>query len=159
MFADKPDLRLHDTLRLSASGIAKVLGDLESLVLQTVWDLSIPSTARQVHEKVIEVHEVQLHTVITVLNKLVGKRLLRRDKIDHLLHYEALMSEEEFTSHASRRAIEGVLSLSPNLVAASFVDVLAERDPDQLAELADLIQQKLNGGSEPSPSGNITSND
>ena len=159
MFEDKPDLRLHDTLRLSASGIAKVLGDLETLVLQTIWDLATPSTARQVHEKVVMVHEVQLHTVITVLNKLVSKRLLRRDKVDHLLHYEAVMSEAEFTSHASRRAIEGVLSLSPNLVAASFVDVLAERDPDQLAELAELIQLKLNGSSETSASDDITPND
>lgn len=138
-----PDVRLHDTLRLSASGVAKVLGDLEALVLQSVWDLGRPATARQVHERVVHVHDVQLHTVITVLNKLVDKGLLRREKLESLLHYDAVMNESEFMAHASRRAVEGVLSLSPNLVATSFVDVLAERDPEQLAELAALIQRKL----------------
>ncbi len=148
MFPDKLDVQLHDTIRLSANGMAKVLGDLETLVMQTVWELSVPSTARQVHERVVAVHDVQLHTVITVLNKLVSKRLLGRNKHESLLHYEALVNEEEFMNHASRFAIEGVLSLSPNLVAASFVDVLAERDPDQLAELAELIRQKLEGNSD-----------
>ena len=137
------DFKLHDTLRLSASGVAKVLGDLETLVLRCVWELKEPVTARQVHERVADVHDVQLHTVITVLNKLVEKGVLRRDKIDNLLHYQAVMNEAEFMAHASRRAVEGVLSLSPNLVATSFVDVLAERDPAQLAELAELIQRKL----------------
>jgi predicted transcriptional regulator len=137
------DVRLHDTLRLSANGVAKVLGDLEALVLQTVWDLNHPATARQVHEQVANVHDVQLHTVITVLNKLVDKGVLRRKKIDSIFHYDAVMNEQEFIAHASRRAVEGVLSLSPSLVATSFVDVLAEQDPEQLAELAALIQRKL----------------
>lgn len=145
MLSEELDVQLHDTFRLSASGVAKVLGDLETLVLQTVWGLDTPSTARQVHEKVVEIHDVQLHTVITVLNKLVSKRLLTRSKVDNLLHYQASVTEKELMSHASRKAVEGVLALSPNLVAASFVDVLAEQDLDQLAELGELIRMKLMG--------------
>ncbi len=141
--APMTDPRLHDTLRLSANGVAKVLGDLEAIVLQAVWELQTPSSARQVHVQVVFVHDVQLHTVITVLNKLVDKGLLHRKKVQSLLHYEAVMNEADFMAHVSRRAIEGVLALSPNLVASSFVDVLAEQDPAQLAQLAELIRKKL----------------
>ena len=147
--AQKPQLsaaaapRLHDTVRLSADGLAKVLGDLEARVMRAVWVLAQPSTARAVHAEVFRTHEVALLTVVTVLNKLVTKRMLKRKSRDGLLHFEATMGESAFMAHASRRVVEGILSFGPDAVAASLVDVLAERDPAQLAELARLIQQRL----------------
>ncbi|HYW08957.1 MAG TPA: BlaI/MecI/CopY family transcriptional regulator [Longimicrobium sp.] len=136
-------LRLQDTVRLSAEGLAKVLGDLEARVMNAVWELAKPASARTVHERVIRDHGVAIHTVITVLNKLVDKGLLRREKREDLLHYEACLSEENFRGQASRRLMEGILSFGPEAVTASFVDILADRDPEQLAELARLVQRRL----------------
>ncbi|MEX2154217.1 MAG: BlaI/MecI/CopY family transcriptional regulator [Gemmatimonadaceae bacterium] len=140
---DKRLPRLQDTVRLSADGLAKVLGDLEARVMQTVWRIGAPASAREVHERVTRDHKVELLTVITVLNKLVTKGLLSRAKRDELFHYQARLSEQEFMTHASRKVVEGILSLAPDAVAASLVDVLAERDPDQLAELAKLIRKRM----------------
>lgn len=81
--------------------------------------------------------------MITVLNKLVAKGVLSRAKQNDLFHYRARLSKEEFMASASRRIMEGILSLSPNAVAASLVDVLAERDPKQLAELGRLVRRRL----------------
>lgn len=135
--------RMQDTIRLSAEGLAKVLGDLEARVMRAVWDLGKPSPARAVHARVTRYHKVALLTVITVLNKLVAKGLLRRAKRNDLLHYEARFDEHEFLAQASRRVVEGVLSLGPDAVAASLVDVLAERDPERLAELGRLVRRRL----------------
>jgi predicted transcriptional regulator len=135
--------RLQDTIRLSAEGFAKVLGDLEARVMRVVWDLGRPASARVVHERVIREHGVALLTVITVLNKLVEKRLLRRDKQDDLLHYEAAWSEEDFRAHAARRVVEGILSFGPAALASSFIDALAEHDPDQLADLERMIHERM----------------
>ena len=135
--------RLQDTIRLSADGLAKVLGDLEARVMRAVWDLGIPAPARTVHGRVTRQHKVELLTVITVLNKLVAKGLLRRAKRNDLLHYEARLDEQEFLARASRRVVEGVLSLGPDAVAASLVDVLAERDPERLAELGRLVRRRM----------------
>lgn len=134
---------LQDTVRLSAKGLAKVLGDLEARVLRAIWDLGCPSTAREVHVRVFRRHKVELLTVVTVLNKLVGKCILSRAKRDDLLHYSARFTEEEFMAMASRRVVEGILSFGPEAVSASFVDILAERDPEQLAELGRLIRRRL----------------
>jgi predicted transcriptional regulator len=138
-----PELRLQDTLRLSAEGVAKVLGDLEARVMHVVWAMDTPAAARAVHEKIIEDHPVAIHTVITVLNKLVAKGLLCRKKLGEVFHYRACFSEAEFRQEMSRRAVEGILSLGPQAVAASFVDVLAERNPEQLASLMRLIQERM----------------
>lgn len=137
--------RLQDTVRLSAEGLAKVLGDLEARVMAAVWELESPSPARTVHDVVTRDHSVSTLTVITVLNKLVAKGLLRRKTRDGLLHYEAVMTEDAFMAHASRRVVEGILSFGPEAVAASLVDVLAEQDPEQLEELARLIRRRLDG--------------
>lgn len=138
-----PSLRLQDTVRLSASGLAKVLGDLEARIMQVMWDIGRPAPARHVHERIARDHTVAIHTVITVLNKLVEKGLLRREKRDELLHYEAALTEADFRAQASRQVVEGILSFGPDAVTASFVDVLAERAPGQLAELGRLIEQRL----------------
>lgn len=135
--------RLQDTVRLSADGLAKVLGDLEARVLRVVWDLAVPVPARVVYERVAEDHPVAPLTVITVLNKLVDKHILERHKEQDLYHYSALMGETAFMAHASRRVVEGILSFQPEAVTASMVDVLAERDPEQLAALARLIRRRM----------------
>jgi len=134
--------RLPDTVRLSAAGLAKVLGDLEARVMRAVWRLGEPAPARRVYDQVVREHSVALLTVVTVLNKLAAKGLLVRRRKGDLLHYEARLSEEAFLARASRRAVEGILSLAPAAVAASFVDVLAERNPAQLAALERLIRRR-----------------
>lgn len=141
--------RLQDTVRLSADGLAKVLGDLEARVMRTAWEIGRPAPAREVHEHVVREHGVTIHTVITVLNKLVAKGLLHREKKDDLLHYRPLLAEEEFLAQASRRVVNGILSLGREAVTASFVDVLAENDPRQLEELSRLVQKRIRDRDEP----------
>lgn len=140
---------LQDTVRLSAEGIAKVLGDLEARIMRVMWEFRRPVPARAVHERVLEEHRVALLTVVTVLNKLVAKGLLSRAKQDGLLHYRARCSQEEFIARTSRRVVEGILSFGPDAVAASFVDVLAERDPARLEDLARLIRERLDEQEDP----------
>ena len=141
--APPESMRLQDTVRLSADGLAKVLGQLEARVMQAVWQIGRPVPARAVHEVVAREHRVALLTVVTVLNKLVVKGILTRAKREDLLHYEARISEEAFTAHASRRLVEGILSLNSQAVAVSLVDVLAEHDPEQLTELGRLVKARL----------------
>ena len=135
--------QLQDTVRLSADGLAKVLGHLEARVMRAVWRIGEPAPVRAIHAEVVREHSVALLTVTTVLNKLTTKKLLNRRRRANLLHYEARLSEQEFLAQASRRVMEGIVSLAPEAMASSFVDVLAERDPEQLAELARLIRRRL----------------
>lgn len=135
--------KLPATMKLSGDGVGTILGQLESRLMRLCWDAQQPLTARQIHELLRIKHPVSPLTSTTVLNRLVEKRLLERERIDGRLHFRARVNESSFVSQASRRAVEGLLSLGAEAVTASFVDVLAERDPAQLAELARLIRQKL----------------
>lgn len=135
--------RIQDTVRLTADGLAKVLGDLETRVMQVVWAIGRPVSARAVHERVLVDHKVAIYTVITVLNKLVEKGHLLREKQGDLYHYNARMTEQQFRGWASRRVVEGILSMGPEAVTASLVDILAEHDPERLTELSRLVLQRI----------------
>lgn len=135
--------RLQDTVRLSAHGLAKVLGDLEARILRAIWTIGTPVTARDVHDHIVNAHDVSPITTITVLNRLVVKRVLRKSKQHGLIHFSARLTESEFMAQVSRRVVEGILSFGPDAVASSFVDVVAEQDPEKLEALAQLIQQRL----------------
>jgi len=147
--SDASSPRLHNTVRLSAHGLAKVLGDLEARILRAVWTLGTPATAREVHDHIVSAHDVSPLTTITVLNRLVVKRVLRRSKQQGRIHFVARLTESEFMAQVSRRVVEGILSFGPDAVASSFVDVVAAQDPKKLEELAELVQRRLqarNGG-------------
>ncbi len=135
--------RLQRTLRIDARGLAKVLGDLEARVMAAVWEMKCDAPARSIHERVARRHPVQLLTVVTVLNKLVAKGLIRRARREGLLHFGPRYSRPEFDAYVSRRLVEGVLGFSRDLVTASLVDVLAETDPDALEELSRLVNSRL----------------
>lgn len=130
-------------MKLSGNGVGLVLGELESRLMRLCWDADRPLTAREIHERLREEHPVSPLTSTTVLNRLVRKGLLRRARVDGRLHFSARVDESAFVSQASRRAVEGILSLGTEAVTASIVEVLAERDPEQLEELARLIRRRL----------------
>lgn len=136
-------VRLQDTVRLTAAGAGMLLGDLEHRILEAAWCLGRPATARELHEHVARTHDVVYITSVTVANRLVEKGILRRAKQDELYHYVATLSREEFSVKASRHVVQRIVDLGSSAVSASLVDVLAERDPAQLAELGRLVRRKL----------------
>lgn len=142
-FRNRKSPKLQDTVRLSANGVAKVLGDLETRIMRVLWDLQCAAPAKLVHAEVAKTHPISPLTVITVLNRMAEKGILRRSKKSELLHYETRMTESEFMTLASRHVVEGVFGFEPDAVATSFVDVWAERDPDRLDSLRRLIDKRI----------------
>lgn len=134
----------QETLRLTASGAGMLLGDLEYVLMEAAWALGRPATARELHARIVKSRPIENITVVTVLNRLVAaKRLMKRAKIDDIFHYAPTLSRDVFLQRASRHVMERVLALGADAVSASIVDVLAERDPEQLAALGRLVRRKL----------------
>lgn len=136
-------VRLQDTVRLTAAGAGMLLGDLEHRILEAAWLLNRPVSARELHDKVAKTHDVVYITSVTVANRLVEKGILQREKRNEIFHYTATMTRDEFSARASRHVVQRIVDLGSTAVSASLVDVLAERDPEQLAELGRLVRRKL----------------
>lgn len=69
------------------------LGELERAAMEAVWDAG-PSTARQVADR-LEDRGLAYTTVLTVLGRLEGKGLLRRERSGRAHTYDAVASRED----------------------------------------------------------------
>ena len=137
----KPDI--GKLFRPGATGLARVLGELEAAVMEVVW--SAPEadwTAREVSEQVGPDRDVKHITVVTVLNNLWRKGLLRRRKRQGVLRYGAAVERQDFLERISREVAEGMLELAPEIAVISFVDAVSRSGPEALDELRRLIAEQ-----------------
>jgi predicted transcriptional regulator len=87
-------------------------GELESLVLETLWDANQPLTSNQVLEAVSSEGDLALTTVLTVLSRLMEKDLVERLPAEGRGYlFRASNSREE---HAAAQLLE-ILEGSENL--------------------------------------------
>ncbi|MFV2008101.1 MAG: BlaI/MecI/CopY family transcriptional regulator, partial [Longimicrobiales bacterium] len=75
---------------------------------------------------------VKYVTVLTVLNNLARKGLLRRERGGRALVFEPVESREEFVTSVSEEVIRGLLDLSPRIAVSSFVGNLGVLSPETL---------------------------
>lgn len=128
------------SFRPSREGLARVLGELEAEVMEFLWNgRAEPRSGRAVAENVGRRRGVKYITVVTVLNNLCKKGLLRREKEGRAYVYEPVLEREEFLGRVSREVFSGMVRLGPDVAVNSFVEVLAELRPDQL----DALREKL----------------
>jgi predicted transcriptional regulator len=110
------------------------LGPLEAEVMELVWAAERPLTVRDVLERVNAKRSPQLAytTVMTVMNRLVGKDVLRRTRAGRGYAYEATASDP------AALAVRNVMRDYGDAAMARFVEE-AKGDPRALRRLQRLL--------------------
>jgi predicted transcriptional regulator len=134
--------RLH-SFKLDQRGLARVFGELEAEIMDVVWRLGEPTVA-EVCEALGP--DMNYKTVMTVMNRLVAKRVLVRRRSGRAFVYVAAESREAFLSKVSRLVVEGLLQDFGAVAVAQFVDALDTVDPALVAELAAQVRARSTGG-------------
>lgn len=118
------------------------LGALEREVMEFLWRKG-EATVREAHEEIRRKRDLAYTTVMTVMTRLLDKKILcRKELTDGSFLYKPCLSREEFYIKTSR-AIFGELIRSFGPVAvAQFVDVVEEVDPRQLEALRRALKKK-----------------
>jgi predicted transcriptional regulator len=73
-------------------------GDLEREVMQVLWQVGELMTVRQVHERLSRRRELAYTTVMTVLDRLAKKGMVRQEKDGRAYRYGPAQSREEMTA-------------------------------------------------------------
>ncbi|MFQ5736660.1 MAG: BlaI/MecI/CopY family transcriptional regulator [Thermodesulfobacteriota bacterium] len=131
-------------------GLGKVLGSLEQEIMEVLWD-SPGATGKEVLEEIRRSRSIAVTTVFTVLERLVKKGLVRKSKGESVFTFEPVQTRDELASVVSREVLKGVFDLWSGTAMASFVDIVASKDPEELERLSCLISSKkeeLEKGSE-----------
>lgn len=133
---------LNDPIRRARpekTGVRAPLGDLEMAVMQHIWACPHDGClAADVQQALERVRPLALTTILTTLDRLCKKGILRRERDGKAYRYWATVNERDL----QQRIVEGVLSnltaQFPQAVAAYFA---RREDAGKAGPLADLAQR------------------
>ena len=124
---------------LDSRGIARVLGELETRIMEAIWRLGAPTI-----NDIMDTLDPAPHykTVLTVANRLVQKGLLTREPTDdRALAFRATEPREAFVQRISASLASGLVGDFGHHALAQFVRAAEAVDPAYLDELQRLVQQ------------------
>lgn len=127
--------------RSGLKGLDKVLGHLEHEVMDVLWTTD-GATGKEVLAEISRTRKIAVTTVFTVLERLTKKGLVKKTKGESFYIFSPVYSKEEFAGMVSEEVLKGVIDLWSGSAVASFVDILAEKDPEELDRLSKLISTK-----------------
>ena len=104
-------------------------GELESLVMNVLWDSTGALTPAAVRER-LEPRDLAYTTVMTILVRLLDKGLVERDRAGRAYAYRPRQSREERAAQRMRELLTATGDHS--VVLSQFV---ASLPPEQVAEL------------------------
>jgi predicted transcriptional regulator len=115
--------------------VVRSLGDLESAIMDRLWSYHRPASVRDVLEDLRRGREIAYTTVMTVMDKLYKKGLLKRHPQGKAYVYEPLISKEAYTAQQMRET----LARSGNQ-AATLVHFLERLNPEESRALEAALQ-------------------
>ncbi|SEG91692.1 Predicted transcriptional regulator [Nonomuraea solani] len=115
--------------------MARGLGELESTIMDRMWAIKEPASVRDVLEHLRKDRALAYTTVMTVMDKLHTKGLLKRRPVGRAYIYEAVSSKEAYTAEVMRES----LARSGNQ-AATLVHFLERLTPEEASALEAALQ-------------------
>ena len=137
--------RRINAFRLRNRGLERVLGSLEALVMEVMWEASGPMTIRDVTDRLQRKQPFAFTTVMTVMNRLVQKRLLVRSGSKGSYTYRPAVSRDAFVRDLTVHVTTGLVRDFGGLAVSQFVEALAEEDPAALAQLERALRLRRSG--------------
>lgn len=111
-----------------------LLGDLEHAIMDVVWSRSELSV-REVLEALRLDRRPAYTTVMTVMNRLVQKGMLKRKSDGQSFHYSPATTKAAYLERTSRQVVSRFIKAFGDVAIAQFIDVLDDVDPKKLAAL------------------------
>jgi predicted transcriptional regulator len=124
----------------SASGGLPVLGELETAVLDYLWDRA-EAAVKDVHRDLGVGRGISVSTIQSTLERLHRKGLARRERVSHAYRYEPALSREQFRARAVAVAAGELRGATASGALAAFVDHVADADHKNLDRLEALIKK------------------
>jgi predicted transcriptional regulator len=126
----------------SRDGLVKVLGPLETEIMQVVWQ-DERSTVKKVHRKLSQQREIAYTTVMTTMSRLAEKGVLNRHREGLAYVYTPAITEDEFVTMVVQQVLDGLLEDYSDTAVDYMIDYLARHDPNELKKLQRSLQSRL----------------
>jgi predicted transcriptional regulator len=124
------------------------LGELERSVMEQLWSASAPTSVREVHVALSRDRDLAYTTVMTVLDRLAKKGLVRRERDGRAYLYQPEQTRDELVAEVMHTALEGdAADRTAALVA--FVGRVTPAEAAAMREALSLLENEHEGSSRP----------
>ncbi|HFR4149162.1 BlaI/MecI/CopY family transcriptional regulator [Bacillus cereus] len=126
--------------RLNEKGLNHFFGPLEAKIMEIIWSTE-GITIKEVQQRLSEESPVNFNTVMTVMNRLVGKLHLEKQTVKRSGIYRAIQTKEEFLSNQTKKMTQELVGEFGDLVVTHMIDELEQADPNLIKKLEDKLNQ------------------
>ena len=119
-------------------------GDLQEEIMRIVWRLG-EATVDDVRAAQPKRHRCAYTTIQTVLNRLVDRELLERERRGKAFVYRAAYDESELLARSIGRRLAGASVDARRAVLLNLVEALDAEELDDVARLANRIKRERKG--------------
>jgi predicted transcriptional regulator len=102
----------------------RIFGSLEAEIMPIMWRRET-ATVKQVHREIVDWRDLAYTTVMTTMERLTEKGVLKREKRGLAYVYTLAHSREEYAAQAVRQIIEQVLDGDATALVGTSIEVIA----------------------------------
>ncbi|MBI4407608.1 MAG: BlaI/MecI/CopY family transcriptional regulator, partial [Candidatus Kerfeldbacteria bacterium] len=118
----------------------KPLGELEQNIMDVVWKKR-SATVRCVFEQLVKQRIIAYTTVMTTMDRLSKKGILKRSKIGKAYAYQSVQTEADLSLSTTKAMIDMLVRRYGDLAIAQFVDTVDQINAEKFAELKRLVNE------------------
>jgi predicted transcriptional regulator len=118
-------------------GCVARLGNLERDVMDLVWSAPEPVTVREVHDTLTRDRDIAYTTVMTVLDRLAKKSVVRRVRDGRAYRYQAVAGKDQLIADLMREALDDAGNRANR--AAALVRFVDQASPEEAAALREAL--------------------
>ncbi|NAZ82844.1 BlaI/MecI/CopY family transcriptional regulator [Kineococcus sp. R8] len=116
------------------------LGELERDVMDRLWGAGRPLTVREVHEELAAHRKIAYTTVMTVLDRLAKKHVVRQEREGRAFRYSPAATQEQMVASLMLDALGGVSREDDRQAAlVHFVGGVSPAEAAALREALDAV--------------------
>lgn len=119
----------------------KVLGELETAVMEIIWQSENPISVADVHKVLRKKRMIAYTTVQTVMTRLTDKGLLKRTNTYKAHLFKPAYSKDTFLTRISRQIIKNLVTSFGDSAVAHFAQELENLPPDKKQQLLKIIKE------------------
>ncbi|MBI2012031.1 BlaI/MecI/CopY family transcriptional regulator [Candidatus Daviesbacteria bacterium] len=121
--------------------VGKVLGELESEVMEIIWQSKMPISVRTVTQILQTKRQIAYTTVMTIMGRLTDKGLLKRTESGKAYIYRSVYSKEKFLTRVSRQIIKNFVANFGDGAVAHFAAEVEKLEPSKRKDLTKLLKE------------------
>jgi predicted transcriptional regulator len=114
--------------------LVRTFGELEAEIMRALWRRDGPATVREVHGDLARRPRPAYTTIMTVMERLWRKGILKRTPRGRAFEYAPVMSEAEYTANLMHELLAGTSNRRNAL--AHFVRGMKKAEEQELLRLA-----------------------